>query len=80
MKQKNPISKTMGRINLILAQDFEPLGKKDDEVSVRAGYFMNYLLPRGIAYRASDVPVVKKSHRRRLSKHFNSTTNQTTNS
>jgi len=55
MKQRHPQSKTKGQIEIILKRDFDTLGKKDDKVSVRGGYFMNYLLPRGIAFRASDL-------------------------
>jgi hypothetical protein len=55
MKQRHPQLKTKGQIEIILKRDFETLGKKDDKVSVRGGYFMNYLLPRDIAFRASDL-------------------------
>lgn len=59
MKQRHPVPRTKGTINIILARDFEQLGKKDDRLSVRGGYFMNFLLPRAIAYRASEAGPVK---------------------
>mmetsp|Transcript_13184 Transcript_13184/g.17085 ORF Transcript_13184/g.17085 Transcript_13184/m.17085 type:complete len:83 (-) Transcript_13184:230-478(-) len=54
MKQRHPPSPMRGKIPIILSKDVDNLGKKSDLIVVRTGYFMNYLLPRGIATRATD--------------------------
>jgi large subunit ribosomal protein L9 len=41
-------------MKLILKQDLENLGEQGDVVDVKPGYARNYLLPRGLAYEASD--------------------------
>jgi large subunit ribosomal protein L9 len=40
-------------MKIILRQDFENLGKIGDQVDVRRGYGMNYLIPKKIAYPAT---------------------------
>lgn len=40
--------------NVILRQDMDKLGEEGEVVRVKPGYARNYLLPRGIAYRATD--------------------------
>ncbi len=41
-------------MEIILRQDFEQLGKTGDVVKVKPGYARNYLIPRGIAYLATE--------------------------
>jgi len=41
-------------MKVILRQDFEQLGKMGDTVIVKDGYARNYLIPRKIAYPATD--------------------------
>ena len=48
------------QVNVILRQEMEHLGEEGEIVSVKPGYARNYLLPRGLAYRAT------KSNVRRL--------------
>lgn len=43
----------MAHINLILLDDVEKLGLAGDEVSVAPGYARNFLLPRGLAAKAT---------------------------
>ena len=40
-------------IELILRQDIKTLGKAGEMVRVRPGYARNYLLPQGLAYKAT---------------------------
>jgi large subunit ribosomal protein L9 len=47
-------------MDVILRHDVEKLGQIGDVVSVKDGYARNYLLPRGLAYPATD------ANRRRL--------------
>jgi len=47
-------------MDVILRQDVEKLGHGGDLVTVKDGYARNYLLPRGLAYAASE------GNRRRL--------------
>jgi large subunit ribosomal protein L9 len=47
-------------MDVILREDVEKLGRAGEVVSVRDGYARNYLLPRGLAYLATD------GNRRRL--------------
>ncbi|MCS7258994.1 MAG: 50S ribosomal protein L9 [candidate division WOR-3 bacterium] len=41
-------------MKIILLEDYERLGKKGDIVTVKDGYARNYLIPKGIAIRATD--------------------------
>ncbi len=44
----------MANVNLILLDDVENLGLAGDEVHVAPGYARNYLLPRGLAAKATS--------------------------
>jgi large subunit ribosomal protein L9 len=52
------------RIQLVLNQDVIKLGKMGDLVEVAPGYARNYLLPQGMAYRATP-GILKQVERRR---------------
>lgn len=41
-------------MRVVLAQDYENLGKKGDVVEVKDGYGMNFLVPKGIAMIATE--------------------------
>jgi len=47
-------------MEIILIQDINKLGQKDDLVNVKAGYARNYLIPEGFAVAAT--PSAKKMH------------------
>ena len=51
-------------MEIILIQDVNKLGQKDDLVNVKAGYGRNYLIPQGLAVAAS--PSAKKMHTENL--------------
>jgi large subunit ribosomal protein L9 len=51
-------------MEIILIQDVNKLGQKDDIVNVKAGYGRNYLIPRGYAVAASSS--AKKMHTENL--------------
>ena len=51
-------------MEIILLQDVNKLGLKDDLVKVKAGYGRNYLIPRGFAIAAT--PSAKKMHAENL--------------
>ena len=44
----------MRNVQLILRENVAKLGETGDVVTVRAGYARNYLLPRGLAFEASE--------------------------
>ncbi|MCU0458656.1 MAG: 50S ribosomal protein L9 [Bacteroidales bacterium] len=41
-------------MKIILKQDIEKLGQKNDILTVKTGYARNYLIPRGLAIQATD--------------------------
>lgn len=47
----------MKQTKLILRENVDKLGEAGEVVSVKPGYARNYLLPRGLAYRATDANV-----------------------
>lgn len=51
-------------MEIILLQDVNKLGQKDDLVKVKAGYGRNFLIPRGYAIAAT--PSAKKMHAENL--------------
>ncbi len=60
-------------MKVILRQDFEQLGHVGEVVEVKDGYARNYLIPRKIAYQATESSVrqleeEKKQHGRQLEK------------
>lgn len=44
----------MATTKVILRQDYENLGEIGEVVEVKSGFARNFLIPRGIAYRATD--------------------------
>ncbi|MEO1182819.1 MAG: 50S ribosomal protein L9, partial [Cyanobacteria bacterium J06636_28] len=52
------------RVQLVLSQDISKLGNQGDLVEVAPGYARNYLIPRGLGYRATP-GVLKQVERRR---------------
>lgn len=51
-------------MEIILLQDVNKLGQKDDLVNVKPGYGRNFLIPRGFAVAAT--PSAKKMHQENL--------------
>ncbi len=51
-------------MEIILKQDVDNLGYKDDVVKVKDGYAINFLIPRGYAHQATDS--AKKVHAENL--------------
>jgi len=51
-------------MEIILIQDVNKLGQKDDLVNVKAGYGRNFLIPRGYAVMATSS--AKKMHTENL--------------
>ena len=47
----------MKNLKVILRQDVADLGQSGDVVTVKPGYARNYLLPRGIAYEATNANI-----------------------
>ena len=52
-------------MDVILKQDVDGLGTRGDIVSVADGYFRNYLLPRGLGYKATKGAEVEAQAMRR---------------
>jgi len=44
-------------MKIILRQDIEKLGQKNDILTVKTGYARNYLIPKGLAFQATDSAV-----------------------
>ncbi|GAB4333090.1 MAG: 50S ribosomal protein L9 [Flammeovirgaceae bacterium] len=44
----------MAHMEIILKEDIKGLGYKDDVVKVKAGYGLNYLIPKGLAIMATE--------------------------
>ncbi len=44
-------------MKIILKQDIEKLGQKDDVVTVKTGYARNFLIPQGYAIQATDTAI-----------------------
>jgi large subunit ribosomal protein L9 len=53
-------------VKLILREDVESLGKVGDVVDVAGGYGRNYLLPRGLAVKASTKNLKEQEHQKKL--------------
>ena len=53
-------------MKVILKEDVEGLGNAGDVVNVKDGYARNYLIPRGLAVRATDRSVKGLEKQRRL--------------
>jgi large subunit ribosomal protein L9 len=53
-------------VKLILREDVENLGKVGDVVDVAGGYGRNYLLPRGLAAKASTKNLKEQEHQKKL--------------
>jgi len=51
-------------MKIILKQDMEKLGLKNDMLSVKTGYARNYLIPKGYAIQATESAV--KMHNENL--------------
>src|SRR5947208_1039393 len=58
-----PLPKVGSNVQLLLIQSVDHLGKQGDDVSVKRGYALNYLLPQGLATVATE------HHRRMVEKH-----------
>lgn len=52
-------------MNLILREDIAGLGKRGDIVTVSDGHARNYLLPRGLAFTATDGAIAQANAMRR---------------
>ncbi|MFW6201057.1 MAG: 50S ribosomal protein L9 [Gemmatimonadota bacterium] len=58
------------QVDVILRQTMEKLGEEGEIVSVKPGYARNYLLPRGLAYRATESNVRRlEEERQRAEEH-----------
>jgi len=53
-------------VKLILREDVENLGKIGEVVEVAGGYGRNYLLPRGLAVKASTKNLKEQEHQKKL--------------
>lgn len=54
-------------MKIILRQDFQPLGKTGDTVTVKDGYARNYLIPQQIAVSATSKNIKRLEEERKLS-------------
>src|SRR5690606_11485052 len=55
----------MRNVKLILRRDRPKLGEAGSTVTVRAGYARNYLLPRGLAFEATEANIRRLEEERR---------------
>jgi large subunit ribosomal protein L9 len=53
-------------MQVILRDDMDNLGKSGEMVNVRPGYARNYLLPRGLAIKATASDVARVEHEKRV--------------
>jgi large subunit ribosomal protein L9 len=53
-------------MQVILRDDMDNLGKSGEVVNVKPGYARNYLLPRGLAIKATASDVVRVEHEKRV--------------
>jgi large subunit ribosomal protein L9 len=53
-------------MQVILRDDLDNLGKSGEVVNVKPGYARNYLLPRGLAVKATATDVTRVEHEKRL--------------
>jgi large subunit ribosomal protein L9 len=53
-------------MQVILKEDLDNLGKSGDVVNVKPGYGRNYLLPRGLAVKATADDVSRVAHEKRV--------------
>ena len=54
-------------MKIILRQDYQPLGKAGDTVTVKDGYARNYLIPQQIAVSATSKNIKRLEEERKLS-------------
>jgi large subunit ribosomal protein L9 len=53
-------------MQIILRDDMDNLGKSGEVVNVKPGYARNYLLPRGLAIKATASDVARVEHEKRV--------------
>jgi large subunit ribosomal protein L9 len=53
-------------MQVILRKEYESLGKVGDVVAVKPGYARNYLIPRGIAFAATNASLAKLDHEKKM--------------
>jgi large subunit ribosomal protein L9 len=53
-------------MRVILKEDMDKLGHAGEVITVRDGYGRNYLLPRGLAVRATEKDVARFEHEKRV--------------
>ena len=53
-------------MQVILRDDLDNLGKSGEVVNVKPGYALNYLLPRGLAVKATASDVKRVEHEKRV--------------
>jgi len=53
-------------MQILLRDDLDNLGKSGEVVNVKPGYARNYLLPRGLAIKATAHDVTRMEHEKRV--------------
>ena len=53
-------------MQVILREDLDNLGKSGDVVTVKPGYGRNYLIPHGLAVKATAADVARMAHEKRV--------------